>query len=327
MPRGYLMGIAVLALSAGMVLDAQSPRSADVQMKAAQQKAEVEGDLKGAIEAYKKVVASAGANRALAAQALLRMAECYQKLGDVEARKVYERIAREFADQKDVAADASRRLAALSGQWSPDALTARLVWSANAIDASASITPDGRFLSFVDWDTGDIAIRDMPTGQIKRLMAKAGEWRESPEFGNFPVLSPDLRQVVYEWNDGSNPANYHLRVMANEVGGKPRVLTTEFRGPLPSAWSQDGKSILALVWKQDNTGQIVWVSAADGTVKVLKPLEWRLSGGIGAIGATVHSRPSLSPDGRYVAYTALTARIAARDPFTSLPRMAPAKPC
>ena len=67
------------------------------------QKAEVEGDLKGAIEAYKKVVANAGANRALAAQALVRMAECYQKLGGAQARKVFEQVLRDYADQAEAA--------------------------------------------------------------------------------------------------------------------------------------------------------------------------------------------------------------------------------
>lgn len=38
-------------------------------------------------------------DRAVVATALVRMAECYQKLGDAESRKIYERVAREFADQ------------------------------------------------------------------------------------------------------------------------------------------------------------------------------------------------------------------------------------
>src|SRR5687768_13446845 len=69
----------------------------------AQHKATVEGDLKGAIEEYKRVVAVAGSNRALAAQALLRMAECHQKLGDTAARSIYERVARDYGDQTDAA--------------------------------------------------------------------------------------------------------------------------------------------------------------------------------------------------------------------------------
>lgn len=61
---------------------------ADKLLASAQHKATVDGDLKGAIEEYKKIVAGAGTNRALAAQALVRMAVCYQKVGDAEAKKI-----------------------------------------------------------------------------------------------------------------------------------------------------------------------------------------------------------------------------------------------
>ena len=100
MTRVLAIGI-VVALGAGVMVQAQAARSAEVQMKAAQQKAEVEGDLKGAIEEYKKIVAGAGSNRALAAEALVRMAGCYQKLGVSEAQTIYQRVLREFGDQKD----------------------------------------------------------------------------------------------------------------------------------------------------------------------------------------------------------------------------------
>ena len=104
---------------------AQSPRTAEVQMKAAQQKAEVEGDLKGAIEEYKKVVATAGSNRALAAEALVRMADCYQKLGDAEAQAIYERLVRDFGDQKDAVAAARTQLAGSASRRAAAALNAR----------------------------------------------------------------------------------------------------------------------------------------------------------------------------------------------------------
>jgi hypothetical protein len=97
MKRAWLIGITVVGLAGSALPQAQSARSAEVQMKAAQQKAEVEGDLKGAIEEYKKVAQSS--NRALAAQALIQMARCYQKLGDVEAQRIYDCVRREYGDQ------------------------------------------------------------------------------------------------------------------------------------------------------------------------------------------------------------------------------------
>ena len=57
----------------------------DAAFKAAMDKETVEGDLRGAIEQYKKIAQSQ--DRSIAAKALIRMAECYQKLGDVQARR------------------------------------------------------------------------------------------------------------------------------------------------------------------------------------------------------------------------------------------------
>ena len=61
----------------------QKPVDLEVQFKAAERKEQVDGDLKGAIEQYRQIVAQSGANRSIAAKSLLRMAECYQKQGDV----------------------------------------------------------------------------------------------------------------------------------------------------------------------------------------------------------------------------------------------------
>ena len=77
----------------------QATRPAEVQLKAALHKEQVEGDLKGAIEQYKKIAAQPGAGRATVATALLRMGQCYEKLGNAEARTAYERLVRDFADQ------------------------------------------------------------------------------------------------------------------------------------------------------------------------------------------------------------------------------------
>src|SRR5437773_7727980 len=84
----------IAVVSVGTRLVAQKPQTAETLLQTAIKKELVDGDLKGAIEQYKKVVQSG--NRPIAAQALLHMAACYQKLGDAEGRKIYERIVREF---------------------------------------------------------------------------------------------------------------------------------------------------------------------------------------------------------------------------------------
>src|SRR5579859_3827110 len=78
-------------------------------------KERAEGDLKGAIPMFQRVVSEAGANRELAAKALVEMGGCYEKLGQGEAQKAYERVLRDFADQSAEATEARTRLAALTG--------------------------------------------------------------------------------------------------------------------------------------------------------------------------------------------------------------------
>src|SRR5262245_21714877 len=78
--------ILAIGLAAGLMA-ADSTDPAKVLMEAARKKEVVDGDLSGAIQQYKAVVARYAANRAVAAQALLRLAECYQKMGDSESRK------------------------------------------------------------------------------------------------------------------------------------------------------------------------------------------------------------------------------------------------
>src|SRR5262245_16397296 len=100
-------GVTLGALAAAAARPAAQQSKADVALRAAMETETVKGDLKAAIEQYKKI--AAGSDRVIAARALLRMAECYQKLGDAEAQRVYERLVREFADQKEAVATARAR--------------------------------------------------------------------------------------------------------------------------------------------------------------------------------------------------------------------------
>ena len=80
----------------------------------------VDGDLKGAIEQYRKL--ADGSHRAVAAKALVRMGQCYEKLGDAQARQAYDRVVRDFADQKEALAAAQ----GAAGRLGPPGRTSRL---------------------------------------------------------------------------------------------------------------------------------------------------------------------------------------------------------
>ena len=284
MKRAFAITTILVALTGSGLLFAQATRSADVQFKAAQHKEEVEGDLKGAIEQYQKI--AQGADRALAAKALVQMGRAYEKLGDAEAQKAYDRVAREFADQTEAAAEARARLASLRGIPASSAgIITRQVWTGPDVDLLGAPSPDGQYLSFVDWTTGALALRDLVTGERRRLTG--GRMSASGEFAFYSRISPDGQKVAYVWVDSKNP--YHLRVTSvNDLrdGLAPRVLYRDTPNYMDFGdWSADGQYVLA------NIRGIDLVSVADGQLSTLKTLEWG-----------PRPKPRFSPDGRWIAY-------------------------
>lgn len=297
--------IATMALGAaaltGVLIAADSAREQKLQQ--AIDLMESKGDLAKAMPMFEDIARSS--DRALAARALLYLGQAQERQGADKARATYSRIVNEFGTQTETVAAARQRLAALGNPGSTATL-AKTRLCPDCGDTEANFSPDGRWMLITDWDTGDIAIRDMssPTLQVKRLMAQPGSWDTGPDPGSYaetPVFSPDLHQIAYLWETGGKDTHDQLRVMANEIGGKSRILLDKPENGYYEvyAWSHDGKSVLVEIDKTDKTSQLAWVSAADGSVKPIKSLEWRLHG-------VRRFRPQVSPDGRYIVYSALS---------------------
>jgi len=271
---------------------AAAPQKSDQQelsLQKAIQTETVDGDLKSAIEQYKKI--AQGRDRAVAAKALVRMGECYEKLGDAEARKAYERVVRDFGDQKDLAETARTRLAALGqagGIGHPPGLTLRKVWALERGWLEGSPSPDGRYHSF---HAGDLFLRDLVTGQNRRLTDR-GTGQESGEYAEGSVISGDGRQIAYVWYNKEK--FYEIRVIGID-GSNPRTVyrDREFgRWIETRQWTADDKQILALLLgdKGSGKGQFALIPVAGGPVRYLKtPTKFWWSA-------------SVSPDGRFLAY-------------------------
>ncbi|MFQ5927127.1 MAG: hypothetical protein ACE5MH_06805, partial [Terriglobia bacterium] len=151
-----------------------------------------------------------------------------------------------------------------------------------------TVSPDGRYFTFVDWSTGDLAIRELATGEKRRLTDK-GTWAESEEYAEQSIVSPDGQQVAYAWFNGQF---YDLRVIGLD-GSEPRVVyrNEDVEYLWPGAWSPDGKYVTATLAKADKANQIVLVSVADASARVLKTVDWRFP-----------DTGPFSPDGRYIVY-------------------------
>ena len=163
----------------------------------------------------------------------------------------------------------------------------RPVWTEPGATVLGSPSADGRFLSAVDTATGDLALRDLAGGTLRRLTRNQPGSRE---FAYFSAISPGGDQVAYAWfND---QGFYDLRVVKTD-GAAPRVL---YRNPeagfvQPCAWSPDGRQILTLLFRSDNTSQIVLAPAAGGPVQVLRSMSW-----------IYPKKMDFSPDGRFIVY-------------------------
>ena len=107
-------------------------------------KERADGDLRGAIGLYERIVGEFSEDRALSAKALVQMGQCYEKLGSTEAEQAYQRVVRDFGDQQQPVAEARTRLAALqrAAQTAEAAtITTRLILREAESDWFA-ITPD-----------------------------------------------------------------------------------------------------------------------------------------------------------------------------------------
>lgn len=103
-----LLSVAILFIATA---PAQAQSASDLFQRALRVE-RVEGDLDEAIQLYRQVVELD--DRPLAARALLRIAESYERMGREGAEEAYRRLVSEFADQTDEADAARSRLAALT---------------------------------------------------------------------------------------------------------------------------------------------------------------------------------------------------------------------
>jgi Tol biopolymer transport system component len=269
--------------------------------KAAVNTETVDRNCKAAIEQYKKV--AAGSNRSLAAQALLRMADCHRQLGDAEARNIYRRLTSDFSDQVEVARIAGERLA---GAPAPEGLAregTRKLWSTEELDSFGSVSSDGRYLTFTDWATdGDLALRDLSTGTTRHLTNTA---RKTGEFAEFSAISPDGRQVAYTWCSSRNQ-RCELRTLSVVSNSEPTVLrrSDDVAWMQLAGWTHDGRR-LVVMRGLGNRGDISVIGIQDQSLRTVKTFERDLP-----------DRVAVSPDDRYLAYDArMTADRADRDIF------------
>jgi len=264
------MRILLFLLAGLLAWAAPNDKQAEVLLQAAMKLEMVDGNLEAAIQKYKKIIASHPDSRAVAAKALVQMGQCYERLASPEARSAYERVVREYAEQAEPAQTARARLAALTPAVG---IATRQVWASGSSYDAGSVSADGRYMSFIDWTTGDVAVRDLRAGENRHVTNK-GPWTQSEEMGFFPRISPDGKFVAYTWMD--QYYNFVLRVIGLDgSGARDLHRSPETMFLIPGGWSPDSRQVVVSLTRRDQTKQIAVVNVPIGALRVLKTGDWR----------------------------------------------------
>ena len=263
----------------------QTQDKAAVALKAAMDKEVLDGNLKAAIEAYKKL--AQGKDRAVAAKALVRMGQCYDKLGDTEARKAYERVVREFADQKDAVEDANKHLVALGRVGTATGPVARLVSAIGVGTWVFGPSPDGRFL--LQRSGLGLELRDITTGET-RLLTK--------DSNGAAAFSRDGKTIAFvRWSENASS------VWTVRADGKDERLVwrpgKDWHVESVLGWLPDGIRLIIQAGNKE-PHRLMSVSLSDGSTTTLKEDKW-------------FPDPQLSPDGKFVAYSRRVRETPAKD--------------
>jgi Tol biopolymer transport system component len=280
----------LIAILGALLSLAGSTRQADdpaVLLRAAIEKEEVDGDLQGAIDMYKQIIAKYGGNRAVAAKAQLRIGMCYEKLGLKEALKAYQNVIDKYPEQTEAVKAAKAKLSVLLKvkelveKGVEEHIVTKIYESTEK--SYGFISPDGNKLALVGGE-GDIWLREIASGKETRLT-------QTPSFKYWCFWSLDSETIAYL--DVLNGL-YVVHIK----GGEPRALIEsdsdfikEGKYAWPTGWTSDSKMILCQVSKRG----LCAIPVSGGEWKdIFKYPDQKTEKGFSLL--------TLSPDGKYLAY-------------------------
>jgi serine/threonine-protein kinase len=152
-----------------------------------------------------------------------------------------------------------------------------------------SPSPDGRWLSYVDRQSRQLAVVDLAANTVKLLSPPVNT--ATSEYATSSTFSGDSRSLAFGWfSQGCSCVQLRTTALA---GGEPKTLWT-YSGideVLVTGWSRDGRYIAT--WVDDKPGQPGYsLEVFDTQTQQHRPL------GAATVGLT-----GFSPDSRFLAFT------------------------
>ncbi len=178
----------------------------------------------------------------------------------------------------------------------------RRVWGGSDVDLlGASVSADGRYLTFLDWLSGEVMVREVATGRSERVTHE-GSW-EPYAGAQSAAISPDGRKVAYLWYQHGAPIPFELRVIERGERESRLLFRSEDCGYLlPLAWLPGREEVLFTCFRNNGAQAVMQLSVPERSSRVIKemdPSEYPL----GPSGFFLDRGPAVSPNGRYVAYS------------------------
>lgn len=291
--------VATAALAVALLLSvpavSRAQQTAEELYQAGLYQEEVQGDLQRAIGIFERILKEHAQNRSVGAQAQLHIGLCYEALGQTGAQRAYEEVIQNFADQRDVVAQARARLTALASP-ATAGMVARRLLSGEDLDQNNLVdmvpSPDGRRAAYVDVTLGGLHLRDLVSGKEEQLLPGlpgAFTWG--------PTWSPDGTRLAFTEMVFTEDDHNRASIKVLDLATRRAVAVPGTDVPLPSGggagnylfpvdWSRDGASLLV---NGLHLGLVPVEGGPQVTLSEAKDLgDWA----------------SLSPDGRYVVYDA-----------------------
>jgi Tol biopolymer transport system component len=264
---------------------------ASVALAAAIYEEEVTGSLDKAVEFYLEILKKYPNDRPVAAKTLYHLGLVNEKMGKQKASEYFTRLVNTYPDQAEMVALAKAKLTALGiiPAARSTEVSMRQIWVAGK-DMPICISPDGRYVVFGVYDSGNLWLRDLQSGE-QRQITHEGSRMESMFTTGIAAISPDGKWIVYSWQnksfgelrlsklDGSS-----MRILHNGQDGRSMYVTS-------SAWMPDGLQILAISFEKMVYRPYI-ISLQDGSVRDIRQPE---------PGSVIWGYPS--PDGRRIAYS------------------------
>ena len=180
----------------------------------------------------------------------------------------------------------------------PEGITIKQVWTGSGVDNTGKVSLDGKYLSFVDWETGDVAVRDLVKRENERL-TNDGTWEEPYQFADLNIISPDGKQIAFQWYSGKNS---NLKIIDINTKLTKTISTSEDGEIYPALWITDTEQLIAQRFNKIEdkyNSNLSSINIKTGEIKILRKFERK----------TFMSNITLSPDGKYIAFDFLDANM------------------